>query len=57
VKCYEPGFDTWRSVLEMSVYRNGVDIRVMDGVMYAMMEQWILKVLRFIDQVMEFGLL
>lgn len=35
MECYDLVLDTWRPVSEMSVCRNGVDVGVMDGVMYA----------------------
>jgi len=35
VECYDPGFNTWTPVSEMSNCRAGVGVGVMDGVMYA----------------------
>lgn len=35
VECYDPSLDKWTPVSEMSEYRVGVGVGVLDGVMYA----------------------
>jgi len=34
-KCYDPSIDTWAPVVEMSVCFSGVDIGILDGILYS----------------------
>jgi len=60
VEYYDPTLDTWTPVAKITVCGERVNVGVLDGLVYAIggyNGESVLKVLRFIDQVMEFDLL